>query len=261
MPVKKKVAKKTAAKKQVAKKTVVKAAKPTPVDRPAHPSAITVSVPQPDFANNPALRGAGGALAQATLMKVDSQESSIEAGRALVQLKGLKDSIEAQRMSLTRPLKDTAKRIEAMYKPTLEKLAQADQLIRSKVLKFRADSEAANAAKTAELMEKATEAQDAGDNDTALALATEATEQSSMAKTTLLEQGSMQMKKVWDFEVTDLGSVPHEYCTLDATKVRAAIRAGVRELPGLRIFQKDSMAISAGGAMPYVEPMSEGGVH
>lgn len=40
----------------------------------------------------------------------------------------------------------------------------------------------------------------------------------------------------WTYEVVDLGEVPRAYLVIDPSKVAAAIRAGQRDIPGLRIF-------------------------
>jgi hypothetical protein len=48
----------------------------------------------------------------------------------------------------------------------------------------------------------------------------------------------------WSFEVSDLARVPRSYLSLDNDAVRSAItKAGVREIPGLRIFQSESLRV------------------
>ncbi len=55
----------------------------------------------------------------------------------------------------------------------------------------------------------------------------------------------------WTFEVTDLTAVPRAFLTLDATKVREAIRASVKatekapSIPGIRVYQEPDVAVSA----------------
>jgi len=188
--------------------------------------------------------GAIGVAAQASLLKVTDEQSHVTAGQMLVQLKTWRQQVEEKRSFLTKPIKEHVKRIEAMFKPTLEKLEQADVAIRQKVLSYRAEAEKAKVAATVELMEKAEAAQTAGDSQLALALATEATELSTPQKTTLLDDGAVQAKKVWDFEVVEHSAIPQEYFTLDEKKIRSSIRSGVRDIPGIRVFQKDQLAVS-----------------
>jgi hypothetical protein len=52
------------------------------------------------------------------------------------------------------------------------------------------------------------------------------------------------VRRSWTFEVVDLDRVPREYMSLDVTVVREAItRDGVREIPGLRIFQAEALRV------------------
>ena len=44
-------------------------------------------------------------------------------------------------------------------------------------------------------------------------------------------------KKPWIFEITDEEKIPREFCSADKTKIRDAIKRGVRDLPGCRIFE------------------------
>jgi hypothetical protein len=48
----------------------------------------------------------------------------------------------------------------------------------------------------------------------------------------------------WTFEVIDLDRVPRTYLSLDTEAVRAAItKKGVRDIPGLRIFQSENLRV------------------
>lgn len=49
--------------------------------------------------------------------------------------------------------------------------------------------------------------------------------------------------KRWTFETTDASLVPREYLIVDESAIRKAIAAGVREIPGVRIFQEQSLSI------------------
>ena len=53
------------------------------------------------------------------------------------------------------------------------------------------------------------------------------------------------LKQTWTYEVTTLADVPRAFLVPDAAKIRAAIDAGAREIAGLRIFQKDGLAVGA----------------
>lgn len=182
--------------------------------------------------------------ASVELLKVDSQESALDASRMLVSLKSARQQVEQKRKFLTGPLREHIKRIDAMFKPHADLLEEADQLLRTKLLGYQTQQAEKARTEQAKLLAEAEQAQAAGNGNAALALATTASQLGLSQSTQHVEDGSVQSKKVWTFEVEDLGKVPNEYFTLDETKVRAAIRAGVREVPGLRIFQKEQLAVS-----------------
>ena len=51
------------------------------------------------------------------------------------------------------------------------------------------------------------------------------------------------MKTTMTYEVTDLARVPRAFLVPDRAKIQAAIDAGAREIDGLRIFPKDTLAV------------------
>ncbi len=54
--------------------------------------------------------------------------------------------------------------------------------------------------------------------------------------------------RAWTFEIIDLGQVPREYLSLDVEAVRVAIiKDGVREIPGLKMFQSESLRVRGAG--------------
>lgn len=56
--------------------------------------------------------------------------------------------------------------------------------------------------------------------------------------TTRTEDGSAYLKKTWAFEVVDAGAVPRDYCEPSDRLIRQAVTGGIREIPGVRIFEK-----------------------
>jgi hypothetical protein len=60
------------------------------------------------------------------------------------------------------------------------------------------------------------------------------------------ELSSQKMKNVrknWEFEILNLEEIPREYLVLDDKKVRQAIHSGIRNIPGLRIYQADLVVV------------------
>lgn len=51
------------------------------------------------------------------------------------------------------------------------------------------------------------------------------------------------LTKRWTFEVQDINQIPREYTQVDEKKIREAIAAGERNIPGVRIYQDESITL------------------
>jgi hypothetical protein len=51
------------------------------------------------------------------------------------------------------------------------------------------------------------------------------------------EAGSAFERKTWTFEIEDATQIPREFLMVDEKGIRAAVKNGAREIPGVRIFQ------------------------
>lgn len=51
------------------------------------------------------------------------------------------------------------------------------------------------------------------------------------------------LTKRWVFEITDASQVPSAYLVVDEKKVREAVNAGTRSIPGIRIYQDESISL------------------
>lgn len=57
------------------------------------------------------------------------------------------------------------------------------------------------------------------------------------------ENGMISIKKVWDFEIEDVSKIPLEFLKVDETAIRKAISRGDRDISGVKIFQKNQVAV------------------
>ena len=46
------------------------------------------------------------------------------------------------------------------------------------------------------------------------------------------------MTTIWKYEITDENAIPREYCVPSPGKLTDAVRDGIREIPGVRIYQE-----------------------
>ncbi len=119
----------------------------------------------------------------------------------------------------------SAKALEA------RKAAEAERQARAKI-QARLDEEAARL--TAELQ--------AGNESAPAVTAPKlpATPPANVPRTIRTAGGSATMVTSWQFEITDPDSVPRQFLKVDETAIRKAVRDGLREIPGVRIFEESN---------------------
>jgi septal ring factor EnvC (AmiA/AmiB activator) len=57
---------------------------------------------------------------------------------------------------------------------------------------------------------------------------------------TRTEAGTAHIRKEWKAEITTPSEVPREYCSPDMKLINAAVKGGVRVIPGVNIYEKES---------------------
>ncbi len=127
----------------------------------------------------------------------------------------------------------------ATRKAELERVAQLEKINKEAADKMKAD-QAAQALKDKEEAEQRNAEQTAEASEQAasdIANVQMATE----LKTSVLPTSKNVMKRwVFDAGSVDMAALPLEYHTFDESKIKAAIAAGARSIPGVRIFEEIS---------------------
>ena len=197
------------------------------------------------------LRTEGDGLADMAESLVVTEATMNDASDLLAWIATNKKRLEAQRVSLVKPLNDHVKFINGQFKGWMAPLESADQAVRGKVLTYkREQARIADEAKAAEekriRAEQALLAEEAETTGVPLAPAPPpmaATLPSPPAKTTRSALGTTTVKKVWQYEITDPTAVPREYLAVDEKKIAAVVRAGIRSIAGVRIFETEQLAV------------------
>jgi hypothetical protein len=65
------------------------------------------------------------------------------------------------------------------------------------------------------------------------------------------------VRVTWKSEITNEALVPREYLIVDQKKINAAIAAGARDIPGVRIFEETSIAFGKTTAVPTAALVNE----
>jgi hypothetical protein len=159
--------------------------------------------------------------------------------RKLKELKAIKEETE-------RPHRDYLRQLGNIFKQFQDPLEHFPRVLGQKLADFRRFQEnerrrkiAAQEAEARRLREaeekKAQEAAEKGAPYEPVAPAPVVVEEPP--KVTRTAEGSSSQRKDWTFEITDPEKVPNEYRVIDEKMIRKAVKAGIREIPGVRIYQ------------------------
>lgn len=170
---------------------------------------------------------------EANSYEINSVEAVDDASVFLKRVRDAETGIEKKRLEFTQPLNQSLRAINETFKKLKEPLTQARTLLTKKIVDWkvaereRLEAEEARRRKIQEAHEKAGH---------------------QVKAPVVLERpdnkiGNTQTRKVWTFKVIDFGKVPDEYKVLSNPWVNKAIREGVREIPGIEIYQEEQLSI------------------
>lgn len=174
---------------------------------------------------------------------ITSEELASDANNVLHWIAKAKKSLEERRKFFVQPLNDQVKKVNALFKEITGPLIKADAIIRSKVVDYRIKLEE-EARKEEEKLRRKAEAQQKKKEEKALAKGEEPPPPPPAPKVEVPQTiGGVTITKPWTYGIEDINKVPRKYLTLDTVEVMQAIRQGIREIPGLRIYQKESVKV------------------
>jgi hypothetical protein len=202
-----------------------------------------------------------GLLIQAARVpaEIPDQGTYAKAGDLLKLIKASRKKLDEYRKGLTGPVDRALKAVNKYFREAaFTEIDEAESEIKAKMGDwYRAEEqkrqEAARlAAQEAErqALEAAQALEASGQEAAAEAVVEQAIETSEAeAKAAKLgptrgDHGSTtSARKVWKWRVADKTQVPMEYLTVDKLLVNQAVKAGVREIPGLEIYEDVQVAI------------------
>lgn len=202
---------------------------------------------------------------KADAMVVDTDEHVMAATNLLGYIKQSKDQFEGKRTDIVKPLNDRVREINSAFKDIMAPLDTANTTLKNKVVLYNREQERkrqealAKQREEEEQLKRDEEAKQKAIDESLLfgepvfeevvigiveqPVLPPVPEVKTMFKAQL---GSTSMRKVWKFDVTDTAAVPKEYLVVDEKKIRAAVSAGTRDIPGVHIYQDDTLRVGRG---------------
>lgn len=183
----------------------------------------------------------------ATHITIKSQKDVVSATEFLGGVKSRLKRIEELRKFFVAPLKEQAKKIDAMFGEQAAPLEQIETKVKRAIADYTLEQNRL-AAKEEERLAKLRAAQD--ERREAKGLAPVAAPLPTVARpeaTTKADGASATAMIVWKYEVVDINEVPRNLlrCEVKHASVQALIDTGVREIAGLRIYEDVQVRVSA----------------
>ena len=159
---------------------------------------------------------------------------------------GLTKAIEAKQKEYTGPINSHLKAVRAAFGALTEPLARANRVTREKILAYRAEqdrkrreAEAINRLRV-EAAKKEMELKGELTEPVEMVEAAEPVPDHVRA-----EMGTLGKMLIPKWEVQDFSQVPDEYKMIDAARVGKLVRAGLENIPGIRIWKEETLRVTA----------------
>jgi hypothetical protein len=192
--------------------------------------------------------------AQAAALTVDSQESEKLALALGLPLDKLYKTIEKRRKEIVDEPNAYVKAVNSLAKFFQDKIDHGRQEIKNKLAVY-AKAKALEAQKAAEAERQARAEMQAKLDEEAARMTAEAQAKDASApaveapklpdappaappKTVRSEDGTATAVKTWTFKVVEPFAVPREYLIVDEKLIRKAVKDGIRQIPGVEIFEE-----------------------
>lgn len=211
-------------------------------------------------------------------LTIASQEQELEAVDGLSFIQSVRRSLEKARKDLVGPLNDRVKAVNDGFRRLSDPIEKAEASVKSSLLSWRqaeakriADEQVRIARENAEREARAKQEEERLRKEKEEAARKEA-EEAGLSTEDAAEYGKLEaadvpaaaplaevppppppttvrstlgaatIRKTWAFEVEDERLIPRAYLQVNETAIRCAVNSGVREIPGIRIFERESIA-------------------
>ena len=184
---------------------------------------------------------------EAVALVVNSTESAKQATEMIGQVKRLAKAIDERRKEIIAEADSFVRFTNCQVKPLADELKEGEAILKRKLSDYAMRVEL----QRREIERKQREAL------VELQKQVDAEAKSKGVETVVLPPVAVPIKKepvrsdsavssavpVWKHEVIDAKLVPREYLIVDELAIRAAIKAGIRDIPGVRIFEEMEMRV------------------
>lgn len=145
---------------------------------------------------------------------IENEESASQALSMSLQARKIRKQLDETRLSIIRPHLDFQKAINKIVKEYEAKLEEIENNLKAKLDDYLQKSASTN---NASFIAK--------------------------SKEMFVEDGKLAQVKKWSWELENEALVPREYLSLDPKKIDEAVKRGVRNIPGIKVSEKEEITM------------------
>jgi hypothetical protein len=153
-------------------------------------------------------------IARAADHEVVNEESASQALSMSLQARKIRKQLDETRLSIVRPHLDFQRAVNKIVKDYEAALEKIESNLKQKLDEYLQKSASTNNASFI-----------------------------TQSKEICVEDGKLTKVKKWAWELENADAVPREYLSLDEEKIDEAIKQGVRNIPGIKVFEKEEITM------------------
>lgn len=194
-------------------------------------------------------------LSQVIRAELSNMEDCSKLGDLAKMAKTQFKKLEDERKAWVKPLNDQVKKLNELFKAQQEPFVEIEKIAKDTIGAFMREEEKRQEKvrkrdrekAEAEAMAAAEKASSSGNEAEADAILEESIEAGDKVPDKQIARGDFgstsSVRKVWKHKILDPGLVPRRYMMVDESVVKAAVKNGVREIPGIEIMEERSVVI------------------
>jgi hypothetical protein len=171
-------------------------------------------------------------------LKVTSPEEQKNAEDLLITARQAWKAADEKRRELTRPLDDAKQRIIELFKPYMNRLDTGINILNRELTRYHEGLVALRREEERRTLEaQAARIKEAAQTGEVVEPA-EAPAVPNVAKTSRANLGTVTYREEWDVQVVDAARVPRDLCEPSLPRIRARVKSGVTDIPGVLVTKK-----------------------
>jgi len=166
---------------------------------------------------------------------VTNEQEQKQAEDLLISARFALKQAEEKRKELTRPLDESKKRIIELFKPYVDKLSNGIDALNKALRGYHSEKVAeAEAARLALLAQEASRIAEAKENGEVIQPLNKPVA-SEPPKTSRTNLGKVTYRDDYDIQIVDPNLVPRDLCDPSMPKIRARVKSGITDIPGVLV--------------------------